>query len=624
MNPPDPDRTLDAAPAGPHGAADFPPQDAAAVPAPALADLARASMEAEWARGNFVPSEWYFEQAPALAADPAALDVVFLEFVLRQENGENPTADEFAVRFPALAAPLRRLLALDSALSSAPPDDTETSKAGVAPAAQQYIGRYLVLRPLAQGGQADVFVGLHPALGREVVIKHWRAGTGGAGAERLAAEGRLLATLDHPNLARIFDLDTAAGRPFVVMESLRGRNLHDLRKHAPVPPADAARWVATLARAADYAHARGILHLDIKPRNVVLDETGRPVLIDFGLARVEHGLAPDSPDTRVSGTLSYMAPEQARGESDRIGPAADVYGLGGVLYYLLAGRDPVSGGSSAELYAKACAGEWDRAALRKCGAPPPLILVCEKALDPNPAKRFPSAGAFAEALERAVRLRPWVPWAVAGLLLVLGLGVWLSLPGPKPIEPPPQGDALKHHSLDFTVGIYRFKKFHDTLPVPFQVGELARFKGTIPANHHGTLVLVNGAGKLKELDRFAPAAEEQRFTFPPPEAAGKAKVLEFEPPAGTRVALLAVSPSGPLTAEQLGLKPDEPWPQLPSDSVIKVVGGAAKVWAKGKDVVLGGAVEDPEGEVVDRLNRWLKSLPAGVTVEGWAFVVKDR
>ena len=219
MSPPphDPDRT--SARLSPGGAVDFPPPGPTPAPA-ALADLARASMEAEWAAGNPVPAEWYFAQAqaPALAADPsAALDIVFLEFVLRDEAGEAPTASQFAVQFPALEDSLRRLVELDSALgtdgagetSPAPADPDYTrpyagrsagsvgwdDSYGCSPAADPKqpavrdllaptpsdrpaaIGRYLVVEFLGRGGQAEAFLGVHPVLGREVVIKRLRGRT---------------------------------------------------------------------------------------------------------------------------------------------------------------------------------------------------------------------------------------------------------------------------------------------------------------------------------------------------------------------------------------------------------------------------------------------------------------
>lgn len=234
---PDPEHTTDhRATVSYRAAAGFPPPGPAA-PA-ALAAAARAGMAAEWDRGNPVPAEWFFAQAPALAADPsAALDLVFLEYVLREEAGEGPAADGFVARFPQLEPQLRRLLDLDSALGNRAPTATHHPTVGASSSAPivlsetpASIGRYLVVDAIGVGGQAEVFLGVHPGLGREVVIKRLKRGPG----PQLAAEGRVLAGLDHPNLARVYDLDAADGRAFLVMESIRGRNLAEVRKHGPV------------------------------------------------------------------------------------------------------------------------------------------------------------------------------------------------------------------------------------------------------------------------------------------------------------------------------------------------------------------------------------------------------
>lgn len=611
----------------PRSAALFPPPDAESLTPRALAARARECMAAEWESGNRLPCEWYFERSPVLAADAAAsLDLIFLEFVLRDEAGEAPTPEQFAARFPAAEQSLRRLIELDSALYGAEPADTTPlandsfasrtmpsspwkanpalNPDAAAEPAPSAIGRYLVLETVGSGGQATVFLGVHPTLGREVVIKRLRDASDGGG--RLREEGRVLATLDHPNLAKVYDLDMADGRAFMVMESIRGRNLAEIRKHAAVPIADVRRWMAEIARATEHAHRRGVLHLDIKPRNVMVEDSGRAVLIDFGMARVERGLDPAALGDAVSGTLAYMSPEQARGENEQVGPASDVYALGGVLYFLLTGLDPIRGADATERLAKAARGDWDRDRLRQANAPSELIAACERALNPDRRLRFPSAAAFAHAVLCLALLGAWACW---------------------PPESSPTGEAkpalaAKPADLQLEFFVHRGGRFHAALPVPFQTGDRWQLAAVVPSGMHTTLLMATERGSVNRLDSRAAETTETRFRYPAATNPTKSELMRFAPPAGTHVFLLAVSPSGPVTAEELGVEAGTPWPRLPYDSVIRIRDGRARVEARGRDIEPAGAVDDPEGEVVARLTKILHAAPADVSLEGVAFAVK--
>lgn len=638
----DPSQTLDAATAPFAPPAGFPPAPGSF--SGSSADAARASMEAEWGNDNPVPAEWYLSRVPELAADEeSALDLAYLEFILRQEAGHDVDEGSFADRFPALRNRLHSLFALDSALrvnaaadalaETATTDRTRDTARPASVTPLGNLGRYLLVSELGGGGQADVFLALHPTLGREVVVKRLRPGERGAGAaERLRAEGRTLAGLDHPNLAKVYDLDVADGRPFMVMELIRGRSLHEVRKHAAVPPADAARWVAAVARAAHHAHGRGVLHLDIKPRNIVLEETDRAVLLDFGLAKLDHGVEP-SADAGVSGTLAYMPPEQARGQNDKLGPPSDVYGLGGVLFYLLTGHDPITGKTAGEVFARAQEGNWDRPALADSGAPARLSRVCEKALSANPADRYPSADAFADAVDAAVRPSrlPWVAGAVAAIAAVVALAVTFWPNGtpvtPNPpvvVGPQPPAEAPKPE-LKLTFDVYRKAagKFFD-LSVdsanPPTLAEQGRVRATIPAKQYATLLMATENGAVKQLDARQPADAEQSFAHPAAPDPKKTPTLKFTGEGGTHVFILATSPTGPLSAEALGLTAD-PWPRLPAESILRLANGKAVVVVKGRDVEMGGVVADPEGEVLARLTKLAASAPKNTTVEAIAFGV---
>src|SRR5262249_41141295 len=173
---------------------------------------------------------------------------------------------------------------------------------------------------------------------------------------------------------------------------------------------DIAGLVGTVARAVHHAHQRGVLHRDLKPSNILLDESGAPHVTDFGLARRLEGVPTQSLSGTVAGTPAYMAPEQARGEKG-VSVAADVYGLGGVLYYLLTGSPPFRADSPAETLLLVLLEEPTPPRVRRPNVPRDLELICLKCLEKHPAHRYPSAEAVAEDLDRwlrgeAVSVRP--------------------------------------------------------------------------------------------------------------------------------------------------------------------------------------------------------------------------
>ena len=149
------------------------------------------------------------------------------------------------------------------------------------------IGRYRIVGELDSGGQALVYRAVHPTLPRDVAIKIAHDPSP-IDRSLLKGDAELLCELDHPNLVRVHDLDLHEGRPFVVMEFVRGRNLQQVAEQSLPSPYQAAAWVAEIARALDYVHRRGVVHQDIKPKNILIDESGRPRLIDFGVARWRH------------------------------------------------------------------------------------------------------------------------------------------------------------------------------------------------------------------------------------------------------------------------------------------------------------------------------------------------
>jgi len=309
------------------------------------------------------------------------------------------------------------------------------------------IGKYLVVGEFDDGGQATVYRVVHPGIGRDLALKlaKKRVDERETDFDLSASEAKILGDLDHPGLVRVVDLGIYEGRMFLVMDYVRGKNLQQFAKDRPVTAREAARLVIQAAGAAEAVHRRGIERQDIKPKNILVDESGRARLIDFGLARWHHAWS-ECAEGPSGGTPEFMAPEQARGDQDRIGPRTDVFALGAVLYFLLTGQAPFQAGNRLETLARARRNDFDREALKKSRVPRRLERIVLKAMAAEPESRHASAEAFARDLGSFLR-RPQPLGAAAAILFAaavpaVGWSVWP--PPPKPpdhhvviVNPPP-------------------------------------------------------------------------------------------------------------------------------------------------------------------------------------------
>jgi serine/threonine protein kinase len=196
-------------------------------------------------------------------------------------------------------------------------------------------GRYRLGDLLGRGGAADVYEGRDLRLHRPVAVKVFRPGGESQTEERFDGEGRLLAHLQHPGLVTVYDSGHEDGRPYLVMQLIKGPTLRRRIAAGPLTPAEASRIGAALASALAHVHAAGVVHRDVKPSNILLDGTGTPYLTDFGISRLLDATAHTATGTLV-GTAAYMAPEQVLGKG--AAPAADVYSLGLVLLEALKGE----------------------------------------------------------------------------------------------------------------------------------------------------------------------------------------------------------------------------------------------------------------------------------------------
>jgi tetratricopeptide (TPR) repeat protein len=265
-----------------------------------------------------------------------------------------------------------------------------------------------VLDRLGRGGMGIVYRARDVRLGRIVALKtlaEARYATREQ-VERFLDEARAIARLRHPNIVAIHAIGEHRERPYLSLEYLEGGSLADRLAGGPMAPRPAAELVETLARAIDAAHRAGVVHRDLKPGNVLLTADGMPKVADFGLAKLLDSDAARTYSGQVMGTPSYMAPEQAEGRSARVGPAADVYALGAILYQSLTGRPPFLGDSALETIKLVSTTEAVPPTRLRPGVPRDLETICLRCLEKDPARRYDSAAALAAALRRFLDGRP--------------------------------------------------------------------------------------------------------------------------------------------------------------------------------------------------------------------------
>jgi serine/threonine-protein kinase len=346
---------------------------------------------------------------------------------------------------------LRRVEAEVDALFAGPP----VLGAGGPPSAHDAMALprvpgYEVEAVLGRGGMGVVYKARHPRLNRAVALKMLLAGpyAGPGELERFLREAETVAGLRHANIVQVHEAGDVDGRPYFTMEFVEGGSLAQQLVSTPQPARQAAALVAAVAEAVHAAHQRGIVHRDLKPGNILLTADGTPKLTDFGLARRLEDAAGLTQSGAPLGTPSYMAPEQAEGRSREVGPAADTYALGAILYELLTGRPPFRAETAAETLRQVVSQEPVPPSRLNAAVPRDLETICLKCLEKDPQRRYASAAALAEDLHRfqrnePIRARPVGPlervlrWArrrpsaaalaataLALVGLALGGGVW--------------------------------------------------------------------------------------------------------------------------------------------------------------------------------------------------------
>jgi WD40 repeat protein len=297
---------------------------------------------------------------------------------------------------------------------------------------------YVTLAELGRGGMGVVYKAQQVALKRVVALKMILSGEHAGAAElaRFQAEAEAIARLKHPHIVQVYEVGEHNGSPYFSLEYCPGGSLDKKLNGTPLPPQEAAALVETLAKAMQAAHEKGIVHRDLKPANVLLGEGGEPKITDFGLAKKLEE-AGQTHSGAIMGTPSYMAPEQAQGQNKTVGPAADVYALGALMYECLTGRPPFRAATAMETMLQVVAEEPVSPSQLNRKVPRDLETVCLKCLEKEPGRRYSSAGELEEDLRRfragePVRARPLGRWdrgvkwvrrnpAVAGLIAAVAV-----------------------------------------------------------------------------------------------------------------------------------------------------------------------------------------------------------
>jgi len=386
-----------------------------------LEQLVRSEMLLAWQNGRGTTVEGYLHRFPELGQDFERMRrLVHQEAWVRHRYADSPAVDSYRGRFPELFAEPAAVEALTAVTARA------DEQAGP-------LGRYRIDTELGRGGFGTVWAARDPQLGRVVALKqlHAHIALRDDTKRRFVEEARVAARLEHPGVVPVYELGDAAGVPYFAMKLVKGQTLADaiVKVHGvdgaraaegkdPLGEARLIEAFLTIARTMAFAHAKGVIHRDLKPQNVVLGDYGETVILDWGLAKsldereaklraIAEGRASESDSGMtqagaILGTPAYMAPEQARGEIDRLDRRSDVFALGAMLYEVLTGRLPFQRASAIDMMADIASShpveERPRALVRR--VPRALEAICLKALEKDPARRYPDAGALADDLTR--------------------------------------------------------------------------------------------------------------------------------------------------------------------------------------------------------------------------------
>jgi WD40 repeat protein len=404
-----------------------------------LIELVHLDLEFRIKRGEPVRVERYLEAYPELLEQTGLLlDLLAAEYCLRRRTERDLRLEEYYERFPQYAANLLERLPETATFEQVYSPVGQTADRAAVNTIRKWpsIPGCEVLRQIGHGGMGVVYLARQTALDRLVAVKMMpsRCSPDGPEHHRFRLEGLAVARLRHPNIAQLYEVGDVDGQPYYLLEYLEGGSLADRLGGIPLPATRAAALMEPLALAMHHAHEQGVVHRDLKPANVLLSRiedggsriedrpegaildlrSAVPKITDFGLAKFLEQ-QPDLTRTgMIVGTVSYMAPEQAAGRPHEVGPAADVYALGAILYEMLTGRPPFQGESALQTLEQVRTQEPVPPARLQPRTPRDVETICLTCLRKEPGKRYTTALALAEDLRRFLDGKPILarptPW----------------------------------------------------------------------------------------------------------------------------------------------------------------------------------------------------------------------
>ena len=623
--------------------------------------------------GETCDAQRYISMIPN-ASDEQIADLVYGEFVTSRESGKTITVEQYLSRYSQVSDLLARQFAVDETLSQINEEEshpeheqdseetfyyeaethkgtTSTVVSGDKPSGETKIGRYIIVDRLKQGSQAEVYRAYDPALKRDVLVKIELNQEPNQKRMFSDVEAIITANLNHPNIAPALDAGNHQGRRYSISRFIRGRTFDQWVRDSNPSPQLVAQTIAKVAGGLAHAHKNAVLHMDVKPRNIVIDENQEPYLIDFGLsvacdAYTDHAME----DGSVRGTLQYMAPEQLKGDVGRIGPCSDIFGLGATLFMGLVGRAPYDAPRTQNDLRSIERCEWHTEWLDEAGLSDDMKSIVRRALATSPSERYSDCPTFAADLERVSQidnlkkakevdsLNSWqwtTPWrrtllGSAILVFVCGFAVSLILAltqGGK------SGLFVADPTLEVMVATDDDRDVALANCVPLKSADKIRLSGFIPAQRAALIVAFEPNGNGRVIAHFENQNAGLAFQYP----SDPGKAVPLVGTGGTEViALLTADSEDVLNKAIIRLEENPtPWELIPNSTALiwrngdvmrleskTVEDGEIKAKLSGSSRSLGGVVDtNPAiGKLSDQFKQLAKSLNReGIAIQGIAF-----
>ena len=346
-----------------------------------------------------------------MAAQTRTLDEVIAAYLLAAEGGQIPDHGDLLQRYPQYAEALGQFLESDLKMRQStfgwPRRQADTGLSDNAPP-MDTLGNYQLLEEVARGGMGIVYKARQTQLNRTVALKMILTGQLAHETEiqRFHTEAAAAAGLEHPGIVPILEIDQQDGFHYYTMSFVEGESLAQRLERGPLPHQEAAILMQKVCAAVSYAHQHRILHRDLKPGNILIDQDGQPKITDFGLAKSLDGEQDLTTTGEILGTLQFMAPEQAAARHDEVAETADVYSLGAILYCCLTGNPVFSSTSHIELLLQVL--EQEPTELRRLvpKVPADLEAICLRCLEKDPKRRYQTAQEMVQDLDRYLAREP--------------------------------------------------------------------------------------------------------------------------------------------------------------------------------------------------------------------------